>query len=70
MSTPAVADKNTTPASQPSTAPARPAKAAGKTMLAGFDLGTNPSSAVRLGGEKIFGGERVNDFFASEGSFV
>jgi transcriptional regulator with AAA-type ATPase domain len=30
----------------------------------------SPSSAVRLGGEKIFGGERVNDFFASEGSFV
>lgn len=43
MSTPAVADKNTTPASQPSTTPARPAKAAGKTMLAGFDLGTNKS---------------------------
>jgi len=47
MSTPAATDKiNTTPstASVPTTAaPTRPVKTAGKTLLAGFDLGTNKS---------------------------
>lgn len=44
MSTPVVADKNiSTPAAHTPTAPVRPVKATSKTMLAGFDLGTNKS---------------------------
>ena len=47
MSTPVIADKNTAPSTttalQTPATPVRTAKAAGKTMLAGFDLGTNKS---------------------------
>ena len=45
MSTPAVVEKNTAPATAPQapTVTGRPVKAATKTMLAGFDLGTNKS---------------------------
>jgi len=47
MSTPVIADKNTAPSTtnalQTPATPVRTAKAADKTMLAGFDLGTNKS---------------------------
>jgi rod shape-determining protein MreB len=45
MSTPVVAEKNITPtpSAQIPVVPVRPVKASSKTMLAGFDLGTNKS---------------------------
>ncbi|MBK9990829.1 MAG: rod shape-determining protein [Verrucomicrobia bacterium] len=44
MSTPVIADKNvSTPAAQTPSSPVRPVKTTSKTMLAGFDLGTNKS---------------------------